>query len=904
MLFPRSILLLLCAITMAHAAGERFLVRVWQSEDGLPGNAVRSVVQAADGYLWVATAEGLVRFDGVRFSGFGPEPDSTLSLGRVRSLFPTPDGDVFAGTDRGGLLRWHAGKMHRLLPETSAGGAGITQVIAEGGGVIALRGAEAWLVPRRGEARSVERTKDLDERLAQDAESWTEKGRLVAGASSPRLNDSAGRTWAVSASEGLIVTDLDGQSLTVLPPANRVSELCEDREGNIWVATADSGLVQVRQRRVRVLGMEDGLSDRVSLALVETRDGALWIGGKNGVVDCVRGESVQHFQVGDGSRAVAALMETRDGTLWTATRYGSVFRFDGGVFRPAFAGNIAASQVKAMAEDTGGRLWLGGFRGLAISEEGQVRSLPLPVEESEITALTATPDGAVWAGTRRGHVWRCEGVEITPLFQCRDRSISALVVDADGTLWAATLGGGLVRFRAGQMAAITTAHGLPDARLTAVLDDGAGNLWLGSLAGIFRVARSELAGVLADPRRGAARFLRLDRADGLLVRECSGLCHPSAWRRKDGSLWFSTVNGTAWIEPARIMANEVAPLTRIESVLVNGRELAAGSIAGPGSAWLDVHFTGLSFAAPEKVRFLHRLEGLDSGWRDTRERSVSYAAVPPGHYTFQVRAENGDGVLDEKGASLAIVVKPHVWETLWFRVGVAMLGALAAGMVGLAIARARWRRRMALLEVKHAREAERSRIARDLHDDLGASLTEISMLASVTAEESAAAPVRASLEEIASKAHSIVGALDEIVWAVNPRHDTLASLADYLAAFAGEFLGAAGVALRLELPRGVPASEVDTERRHALLLAVREALNNVVKHSGAREVRLRVMLPPGSLVVEVEDDGKGFDPAVARAGEGIGNLHSRLAALGGVCEITSAPGVGTKVALRLPLAIG
>jgi signal transduction histidine kinase len=211
---------------------------------------------------------------------------------------------------------------------------------------------------------------------------------------------------------------------------------------------------------------------------------------------------------------------------------------------------------------------------------------------------------------------------------------------------------------------------------------------------------------------------------------------------------------------------------------------------------------------------------------------------------------------------------------------------------------------MAALEVQHAREAERSRIARDLHDDLGASLTEISMLASVTAEETAAAPVRGLLEEIAGKAHTVVGALDEIVWAVNPRHDTLASLADYLAAFAGEFLGAAGVTLRLELPRGVPASEVDTERRHALLLAVREALNNVVKHSGAREVRLRFFLPTGAIVVEVEDNGKGFDTALVREGEGIGNLHSRLAALGGACEITSTLGSGTKVALRLPLAIG
>lgn len=893
------------------AEPSRFVVRVWQSEEGLPGNAVRSVVQAGDGYLWVATAEGVVRFDGIRFSGFEDAADAAFAAMPARALFPAADGEMWVALDRGGLLRWKGERFVRILPEVNAPASVVGQVFQHGGSTIVLRGAEVWQVDGDG-VREIEKTAEIEMLAVEDAAAWALRGRVLpqppgGPATFPQLRDRKGREWTVAAAGGLQVTKAVAGSLSVpLPvaaPAYRISELAEDRDGNVWAATADSGLAQICPARVEMRGVDEGMSDRVVLPVLESRDGSVWCGGKGGKVDRITGGGVEQFVVGDGSRPVVALLEDAEGGIWAATRYGSVFRMEGGMFRPAFAAPSPVSQAHTMAVD-GKAIWFGCAKGLMVMEAGQVRPIALGSEQDEITALAVDGEGVIWVGMRSGTLWHGKAGEFARHPAKPGRLVSALGRAKGGGVWVATLGAGLWHAKGRSATPIGAQQGLPDLRLTAVVEDGAGHLWLGSLAGIFRVALSELP-MAADRRRATMpQWMRLDRSDGLAVRECSGNCQPSSWRGRDGRLWFPTVNGLATVNPADFVADGVAPITRVESFSVNGSAVATRSgviSTGPGETWFEARFTAFSFDAPDKVRFSHRLEGLDMTWRTTAERTVSYAAVPPGKYVFRVRAVDGDGVVDPVGAWQEIVVVPQFWQTVWFRVAAGVAGALAAGGVGLGVARARWRRRMAQLEIRHARESERARIARDLHDDLGASLTEISMLANVTAEEERAAPVRKSLEEIAEKAHSVVGALDEIVWAVNPRHDTLASVADYVAASAGEFLSTAGVALRLEMPREYPEIAVEAERRHAILLSVREALNNVVKHSGAREVRLSLAISADAIAIEISDNGRGFAQQGVVEGEGLRNLRHRLVALGGECRIESSPGAGTKVGLHLPL---
>jgi signal transduction histidine kinase/ligand-binding sensor domain-containing protein len=909
--------LVLCALllvgvkVLAEDVSGRFLIRSWQSEDGLPGNVIRSVTQAADGYLWVATAEGVVRFDGVRFSGFAPEPDAKLALLPPRALFALASGEVWVATWRGGLLRWKGGRLSSVWEDAPASVPSthisqVLQVRQVGAEVIIARGDQIWKVRGNELPERAENTPEIDA-LFHPEEAILQTGRR---GETPFLRDRQQQLWRVT-STGLTVTTPEGRSEpVVLPnvePAHRISDLFEDREGSIWVATGESGLVQIRARRVEVFGVADGLSDRTVFSVLESRDKALWIGTKLGGLERLAKGTITHFNVGTGIvRPISALAEDSQGTLWAAARHGSVFRFDGEAFVPAFPAAPALGKVEAILE-AGGELWLGGLQGLSRAKGGVVR----PGDEGpwkdgvEVTALASGTADTVWAGTSQGAVLRGQDGHFVPIGatdSLNQRRITGLHADQDGSLWGTTLGAGLFYWRTGRLTVFGQLEGLSDPRLTCIMEE-AGYFWLGSLGGIFRVSKTELAAVETGSSK-SAHFLRLDRSDGLLSRECTGLAQPAGWRNKEGHMWFPTVNGLVRVRPDRLALNLVPPPVYIEECRGNGKvlDLAQPLRLGPGRARLSFRFTGLSLAAPEKVGFRVRLSGLEQEWRSLTERTVGYEAVPPGRYQFEVLAVNGDGVWSSAPALLAIEVLPRVYETAWFRaLAVAVAGALALG-IGWSIARVRLDRRLSRLRLQHAREAERSRIARDLHDDLGASLTEISMLANLAVEDFGSnASVRDPLREIAGKSQSLVGALDEIVWAVNPRHDTLASLADYLAAYAADFLSTAGIKLRLEVPQDLPSIPFDAEHRHALFLAVRETLNNVVKHSEASEVWLRVRIEDRTLRVLIEDNGAGFDPTKIKSGEGLRNLRDRLIPLGGEARIESIQGTGTSVCLVLPL---
>jgi len=895
-------------------AAPRFVARSWQSEDGLPSNVVRSVAQATDGYLWVGTAEGVVRFDGQRFTECRAESDVMLTRRPIRTLFPLANGEVWMTTIGNALLRGRGERLVEVPLPASAGGApasSISQVVlGEKGDVFIVHGAEVWQISRDKTARLAERTAGLEKLLQQDAAAEQERGRPEPGENGIRLRGARGELWEFTSNAGLTLTDSAGRTepISLQPePASVVQGMIEDREGNLWLPTRTQGLWRLRPSRVEMLTTANGLSDPATMLVLEDRAEALWAACLAGGLDRLSPGAGKHFEIGPEQprRPVSALLETRDGVLWAATREGQVYSWKDLGFSAPFRKDRGPGKILAMAEDEQGHVWFGGRFGLSVWDGGELRS-SIDLGAPEVITAVVRAGSTIWAGSESGRVFRGTSerfVAVAAADAFAQQPISSLLPDVDSSLWVGTLGGGLFHVREGRVIALGPRMKEVDARITCVLDDGAGFLWMGTLGGICRAEKAKLLGA---PVAVAGSALVLDRSDGMLTRECTSGGQPAGWRGRDGTLYFSTGNGVARVHPERLALNTVPPPVVVEEASTGGHPLVsdAGRVrVGPGRSRLEFRFTALAFAAPEKVRFRTLLEGLDETWSDPdRQRTVAYEAVPPGRYRFRVMAENGDGVWNEAGASLAVEVLPHFWETRWFEAGVALLAAALAVGGGALIMRARLRGRMLRLEAQTSREKERARIAQDLHDDLGASLTEISLLANLAAEErQPGSKEDDTLPEVAAKAQALVGALDEIVWAVNPRHDTLRSLAEYLAAFGGKFLGRAGMTLRRDIPRELPETSLDAERRHSLFLAVREALNNVVKHSGASEVWLRLRLENQQLEIVVEDNGRGFDPSAAGDGDGVGNLASRLFRLGGKSLIESHPGGGTKVSLRLPL---
>ncbi len=892
----------------------KVLVRVWQSQDGLPSNVVRSLVQASDGYLWVATAEGVARFDGFEFELIEPEGELRRYRLAYSRLFATSGGAVWAATYQGGLFRVHEGRLRRILDNLRRPSPPLVmQLVEDGDGEIFFkRGTEFGQIFSNGGVSAVVPSEELQRRFDEDLIRQQRGGRVVEDGGKPVLQDRMGRVWTAGAAGGLTASKAGEPDTPVELPqrgqAYAVNELMEDREGNVWIASPVNGLVRVRHARVDVLDTNEGQNERAVWALLEDHKGAWWIANRRGGLNLWTPSESRYIQL-SSARSAAAIFEDRDSRLWVASRDGSVYRYIDGFFQPQFVRTQVPSKVRSITQDAKGTLWFGGSLGLASYSGENVRQFGKAegVPDLDLTVVQPFPGGRIIAGTATGRILLGGGrgfETIAPPEVLKHQWVSGIYPVSSRETWVSTLGSGLYLWDGKKWFCFDAEDGLPDSRLTCVLDDGRGYLWLGSLGGIIRVERKELLAHIRKPE-APVQWLRLDHTDGLPSRECIGGYQPAGWKGKDGLLWFPTGSGIARVRPDLVEMNKVAPPVFLQTARANGVAHVGQNgpvTTDPGRARLEFRFVGLSFSAPEKITYRARLAGLDDSWRELgNQRVAAFEAVPPGKYTFEVVAVNGDGLRSAAPARISVVIEPRFWETAWFYVSVGALILFVAVGTGWAAARMRLKSRIQALKIRNAREGERSRIARDLHDDLGASLTEISILAALAAEDAEKSPLQPSLDQLSVKAKHVVGSLDEIVWAVNPREDTLRSLIDYIAAFAREFLDIARIPLRIDVVRDVPEHPLATPQRHGVFLAAREALNNIVKHSQATEVKLRITLDDNLLGIRIEDNGCGFEPDYAAGGNGLGNLKQRMQEAGGDCRIETFRMQGTTIFLTLPL---
>jgi two-component sensor histidine kinase len=380
--------------------------------------------------------------------------------------------------------------------------------------------------------------------------------------------------------------------------------------------------------------------------------------------------------------------------------------------------------------------------------------------------------------------------------------------------------------------------------------------------------------------------------------QCNGVSKPAGWKSRDGRLWFPTIRGVVALE-SNLKINERPPPVVIEEVRAGNERLLPRSLTNgaasrlkiaPGRGDLEIHYTGLSLEVPEKVRFKYRLEGSGEEWVDAGpRRSAYYNNLPPGRYHFKVTACNNDGVWNNTGAVLAIQILPHYWQTWWFKTSVvAAFGALLIVFYRARVARLR--------EI----EQLRIQIASDLHDDVGSRLTKVAMVTELV--DRGTPPddrSKGHIENIASTVREITRAMDEIVWTINPRNDTLDNLANYVFQYAQEYFQNTGVRCRLDVPAELPDYSISTEERHNLFMAVKEAFNNVLKHSAATEVRVGLIVVDNLLTITIADNGKGVTPNLTGpAGDGLVNMKQRLQRIDGRFAFRSTPGQGTTITLE------
>jgi len=617
-----------------------------------------------------------------------------------------------------------------------------------------------------------------------------------------------------------------------------------------------------------------------------------------------------------GHKQVEALLASRDGGLWWGAGP-ALYQWKGDRLSAQHDSEpwLQGDRVTALCEDHDESLWVGTLNGqLRNLRQGRFVAFTNDFSQGPVTAIAQTPAGALWVGTLGGGlncVRQGTNTILTTANGLFSNLIRTLFVDDAGVLWIGTLGGGLSRWQDGRIQTFTTAHGLVEDSVVQIMGDNANNLWLGGNHGLMRVSKRDLE-LLAAGKITRIHPWVLDSSDGMLSEQCVA-GSPACLKTPEGKLFFATARGIAVFDEPGAPPVVARPRVRIEEVLADSQVLQSefhGSSTDTlyvpaGTSRLTFRYTGLSFGAPNKVRFRCQLEGIDLEPAELgAARDVSYSHIPPGEYTFHVTACNRDGEWAEAGASLAFRVLPQFWQTWWFLgLGAVAVVGLLAGGIRLA-ERRRYQRRLRALEMEGAMEQERARIARDMHDEIGARLTQITIINALTTQRAGdASEVRTQSGKIAVATRELTRSLDEIVWAVRPQNDNLESLVEYLGQATRDLCDGSEVRCWFSTPPEVPAMEVTAPIRHNLVLACREAVNNVLKHSGAAEMRIRIRLEDRQLTVAVSDNGRGFDVAQAELKRsGLVNMRQRMTECGGSCEISSASSGGTDIRFHLPLA--
>jgi ligand-binding sensor domain-containing protein/signal transduction histidine kinase len=930
-------------------------------QEGFRGGPVQTLYGDSRGALWIGSVDdGLSCWQGGKLNKF--TVSDGLPSASITALAEDSDGRIWIGTQNG-LAAWQTGRLISLEGAGIFSGKAISTIFCDSQGTMWV-GITGLGVFSYQEGKFIQLRDPGVDNLLQNPHCLLvdHQGRIWVGAGDSFVLCRDGLQWRRFGIPRHLAT-------------RYISALTEGPDGTVWAGSVGEGLFEFQAGKLVVVNAGGGLSDNLVEALLIDREGKLWAGTHGGLNRIgVKKVSILSHNEGLDYGVVQGLAEVMPNLFWAGQPNG-VYQWDGKTFRLLTLTGLLPQEpsVGAILSAQDGSCWLAGVRGLLhfknpqqAEKEGGEQALT----NLSISALSRDNEAGVWAGTREGELWHFSNNQWQIQTQCHlSHPITAIVSDAGtlwigtegdglyrlvtassascekvnglpggwirtlyldthGTLWIGTDGDGLSRLQDGSIATFTMRDGLPDNTISQILEDDNGNLWLGGNRGIIRVKKRDLDDLTAH--KIPAIYPQIyGRSDGMLSEECVSGFFPAGLRTKTGLLWFPTLKGVVVVDPHNVVRSP-APAVVLEQILVDGLPdptVSAGiGNAGqkmedttneflrlpPGRHTLEINYTGLSFDAPERVRFRYRLEGLDSGWVEAGTRRVAfYSFVPPGNYHFQVIACNGDGVWNQSGAGLALNVIPHFWQTWWFiGFGISAFGIVGTGSIRI-VEKRRLRQRLKQLEQERALEHERTRIAQDLHDIMGAKLCRISFLSEYARRrESVPAEFQREMSSISDDSREVLQSLDEIVWAVNPQKDSLEHLVSYIGQYARDYFQRTNIECDLEIPVKLPVLPLSSQTRHHIFLAVQEALTNILKHSGATHAKIAMTYHESGFEIIISDNGVGFDPLATESNSmasqsgfrnGLRNMRQRVTELNGRFSVESRPGQGTVISFILSL---
>jgi signal transduction histidine kinase/ligand-binding sensor domain-containing protein len=989
---PSRLLLCLFFLFGSQTTHAQYRFDHWTTENGLPQNSVRSILQARDGYIWLTTFDGLARFDGVRFTVFNKNNSPGMSGNRLLQIFEDRFGDLWIRLESGGLLRRHQGRFTTYTREQGLPAIAVQQLMDDGqGNLIFAWGGELFrwwdggFQPVEQPVSSATQPPDEGRDNVSPVYFWRDSGkwfclvngqkhswtetelpisdgnffaltddrgqiwvstpqtlihirdgcvarvyserdglpgknpRLVAGKREPFQaisRDTAGRLWLTN------LNSMQSELMSLQAPEGlNGNGAYADNEGNYWFGDHYSGLFRARKQTITPYAKAEGLNVKEVYPILEARDGSIWIGTLgDGLVRLKEGSFTSYLPKGS---IVSSLYEDRAGQLWFN---GTLRLMDGRPVQESWGQSPPKWELttaQTMCEDAAGAYWIGTPFGVARFMNGVMTYYTTKdgLAGNDTRVIINDMAGGVWIGSYGG-LTHYEDGKLTAWTEkdgLPGNMVRALKQDGDGSLWIGTYDSGLGRFKDGRFTRYTTHQGMFDNGVFVILEDDYGWLWMSCNRGIYRARKQELND-FADGRVKTITCVSYNKSDGMPSSECNGGVWPAGIKTRDGKLWFPTMGGVAVIDPASIKINTQPPPVVLEEMRINNETVPyevwnsashnpqSAIQVLPGKDNFEIEYTALSFINSANLRFRYKLEGADRDWVEAgTRRTAYYSHVLPGEYTFRVIAANADGVWNDVGASIRVTVIPPFWRTWWFT-PLVWLGI--AAVIGAA-----WRYRAAqlrLIQVAQetftrrliaSQEAERKRIAGELHDGLGQSLVIIRNWALLgSGQLNTDSPAKEELNEITATASRAINEVREIAYNLGPYHLERLGLANTIQDMVKRVSQSSGVNVTAELDPLDGAVSRETEM--SLYRITQEALNNMVKHSQATEARVSLKHEAAGLRLTITDNGKGFSPqnvastdgtSTSQTGFGLTGMVERVRLIGGALTIRSAPGQGTTI---------
>jgi signal transduction histidine kinase/ligand-binding sensor domain-containing protein len=926
---------------LARFDGDRFTIFPFRQVDENEGHnqGVRRILCDQDGGIWIAPMHGDVVHLSADYSKI-LRAQTGVTNSDALAMTEGQDGDLWIVYANGIIARWKNQKAEIFDQFHGAQSGNVSLVTGANGRVWMGRGhnldvftkghfetaqifpSNIRIAPGRTNGIWIVAGAEL---FKYDPAHGVEDFGLIASATralgTVLIEDSKGAVWIGTDTAGLFRYSASGFEKVETSYPN-IWSLAEDRDHNIWVGTAGGGLNRITPRGVQSEGVLSGNSMVGIESLCQDTNGLLWGVAQNGSVVCRR-EGQWSAPFTNALESALCVAAGADGAVWIGTRNRALYRWRDGVFTAWRTDEgLIGSHVVTLLAASNGDLWIGEHLPDAVQclHNGVLRRLSLHGKTGKINGMAEDAAGNIWIGTANGRLLRAVGNRLNDepaWIESSGRIIRSLYSMPDGTLWIGYDGWGLGRLKDNQFHHLNMDQGLPDDYISQIIADEQGWLWFGCRdQGLFKIRQQQLDEALANPVK-RVRPVFYGRNEGLASKEAIGFS-PGAIRSRDGRLWIPMRTELAVADPKLLREQPEPPPVFLTWVAVDSLPIATyGGVTalshtanlktleaplrlGPRHRKLEFEFAALNFIAPENVHFRYRLEGVDDDWVDIgTQRSVTFSRLNPGIYSFHVSASTGDGPWNDTRVPFGLIVTPFFWDTWWFRMSVLILftGAVVGAVRYFSFRRLQLQLQVA--EQQAALDKERARIARDLHDDLGSSLMYVALALEMNEQKSSANTANGERPQLCSPlVRRVVESVDEIIWAINPRNDQLKYLLDYTIEFAVEFLHAAAIRTKVDVPDSVPAVVVSPEVRHNLFLVVKEALNNIARHSRASEVRFQIAADEQHIEITIEDNGKGFaEPADKASADGLRNMRQRMEEIEGEFHLKSEPGRGTQISL-------